>query len=307
MVINIATSTDNNYVDYCGVLFLSILENKSNENICFHLLESDVYPDKLEALKKLVESFEQKIHFYPINKETFEKCPIRFSDHVSKAAYYRLILPELIQDVDKILYLDCDIVVTGSLFPLWNINMENKAIAGILDGKTGDIHIYNRLRYPVAEGYINSGVLVINAKLWREKKYSTMCLQTIADNPDQFKFHDQDCINYMFHDSKILCPIRYNLQDTFLRDECNLMIEYSYFKEIEEARKSPIVIHYSGQVKPWICYCQHPQRALFMEYYKKYTGKDLPIIDTQKRNYIYYLKKIIKFFGLKNLIKKLIQ
>ena len=113
---DIVICTDNNYVMPSGVLFCSICENNRQENITFHVIADQSFSDEnRRALLSIVMKYDKKICFYQIDPNIFTSFPVGRKDqpiHITLAAYYRLYLTELLpKDLNKVLYLDGDIIV----------------------------------------------------------------------------------------------------------------------------------------------------------------------------------------------------
>lgn len=259
---NIACCIDNNYVIQCGVLITSIIENNKNEYINFHIITAGFSVQNEELLNQMGNS-SISITIHTIDSSILKSCPIREADYVSLSTYFRILIPKILPNLDKIIYLDCDIIVTGSLKELWDIDISEYAVGAVLDMLTEDIRNYNRLNYSRVHNYFNAGVLLINIQYWIVNNITNTTLDFIIKNPDAVKKHDQDALNKILHNKKLLLPLKFNLQDGFLYEE--KILERSYWDELEEAIKYPIIIHYTGSAKPWFKDCVHPYKE---EYHK---------------------------------------
>ena len=166
---DIALCHDKHYAPYAATVIASIMENNKGEDIVFHLICDDIPADTQRILTEWVISHHCEIRFYTINADDFVGFPFEKNARLNFGAYYRLFLGEVLKDIDKVLYLDCDLIVNGSLRELWETEIDDYALAGVRDRVNDYIHVFNRLRYPMVDGYINSGVLLINLKKWREE------------------------------------------------------------------------------------------------------------------------------------------
>jgi lipopolysaccharide biosynthesis glycosyltransferase len=186
---------------------------------------------------------------------------------IPRAAYYRLFLSALLPEkVDKVLYFDGDIIVRHSLTELWNTDVSGHALAAVPDMREGVIDRYNRLKYSPSWGYFNSGMLLINLKYWREHHALERFLDCIQKHHAQLVYHDQDVLNYVFHEQKIMLPIKFNFQHGHLWKE-PLYDYWKYEQQVLEARKDPVIIHYTGG-KPWTKYIKYhnPYSSSFYKY-----------------------------------------
>jgi lipopolysaccharide biosynthesis glycosyltransferase len=135
---NIVLCADHGFVMPCGVLMYSICINNKDININFYIITDD---SLTEEDKKDIEYISQE--YNPINTVTFlyvvdsmvENVLWYKSSYYPKQIFYRLFMTELLpKTVDKVLYLDCDIIVRGSLRNLWDIDIDNKSIGATIDG-----------------------------------------------------------------------------------------------------------------------------------------------------------------------------
>lgn len=267
---DIVVSIDKWYVMPTGVMAYSVCCNNQDIDIVFHFIvdESVTEKDK-DDLKRTIYGFKRKrVVFYLINSEIVNQYPNHIKDGPTLATYYRLFLTEIIPNtIDKVLYLDGDIIVRKQLLPLWNVDLTNNAIAAVSDISPDDQHACNRLEYDPCLGYINAGVLLINLRYWREHNASNMFSEYIESHYDKIVLHDQDVLNYVFRDNKIMLPYEYNFQQDFLSRK-----KYIWNKEaITRAIKDPVIVHFSGPIKPWYAYIRelHPFSNSFYKYQSK--------------------------------------
>lgn len=260
--IDIAVCTDERFFMPTGVMMISVCENNPETDIVFHIIVDDnVQTGVRKDLQAIVAPYSGKsVVFYntkgAIQNKVFPKGMNR--NDITKAAYYRLYLAELLpQELDRVLYLDGDLIVRHSLLPLWNINLENKALAAVSDASSGLIEFYNRLKYPSELGYFNSGVLLVNLKYWREHQVLRAFESYMERCADSIKYWDQDVLNVMFCEQKVLMPIKYNLQRGFLLKNRNF--DYRKVeKELTETLANPCIVHYTNSYKPWKRYIETP-------------------------------------------------
>ena len=302
---NILCATDNNFIPYCGVMLTSLFENNKEVKFNVFIISSGLNKKNITDFAALADLYQQKIEFIIVKEELLKNCPIRNGDHVSIATYYRIIAPQLLpQNIDKILYLDGDIIINGSIKNLYNTNIDNYALAAIIDEDHLNTEKYSRLNIAFNKSYINAGVLLINLKYWREHKLVDKCLQYTKENQEKIVQHDQDVLNAVLYDKIKLLPLKYNFQTGFLFKNF-YHFDDNIKKEIEVSVEEPTIIHYTTIKKPWIKRCQHPFRNYFHFYRKKSLWKDTTMIDTDnfKNKIIYYIANIVWALKLKKRTK----
>lgn len=299
---NIVCCTDHNYIMPTGVMICSACVNHKDCVIVFHVVcNDDVTEEDKEDLKNIVYQYHHKIEFYTIDIEFPEYFTIGEKGqpkHITIATYYRLFLAELLPNyIDKVIYLDGDIVVKRSLNEMWNINIEDVALAVVPDRDEGQIYLYNNLRYEQSLGYFNAGVLLINLKYWREHHLLNYFIDFATRYPERIKFHDQDVLNFVLRKNKKKLPLKYNVQDGFFKKVPNISWEYE--KDLKEAINDPFIVHFTcgGANKPWYKGCMVPYKEEFFKYRNLTKWKNKPL-----KKITYSNKTRIKLFIKKTLI-----
>lgn len=262
-------ASDNNYAPQMGVSAISVLQNApANIFYDFYFL---VPPDFSCKFKKIIEKDcaeykNNKVNFIDM-KEHFSNSKILLR-HVTQQACYRLLAAQLLPQHEKCLYLDVDAVADSDISAMLDLNpqIENSYVAAIKDmginnyAKRQNLDYAKLLNIPDMEHYVNSGVLVMNLKKIREDKVTEIFC---TDNLKNCPMVDQDVINKVCYDKIALLPPEYNLQTNGI----NFAQEVFSKEELEIARNSPRVVHYTGSRKPWK-YKDVPYREYFWKYAK---------------------------------------
>lgn len=148
--IHIAACLDRGYVMPTGVMMYSACVNNPEVDIVFHVLidESVTKEDQQDLIDTVNKFHGVSVLFYAVNSMNSSSFPL-VKKGLTRATYYRLFLSEILPpSVEKVLYLDGDIIVRHSLLPLWETDMTDYAVGAVMDVSDGDIRIYNRLKYP---------------------------------------------------------------------------------------------------------------------------------------------------------------
>lgn len=271
-IMEIVCSTDNCYVMQTGIMLTSLFENNREADIRVHVLHNGIDSNSIMLIERIASDYGQKITFYHVDESLFSAFPIGRdgqNSHVgtSYATYYRLFLSELLpNDINRVLYLDGDIIVMDSLNELWATDMHDKAIAAVPDSYNNKIEHYNRLHYPQPMGYFNAGVLLINLDYWRTNNVVSAFCQYASANPDSLNCHDQDILNYIFRDSKIVLPLRYNMLNEYWFQTRHSVVSWEFESQMLYGQQHPAIIHFTGLPKPWFSNCRHPMKREFERY-----------------------------------------
>ena len=203
---------DGHYSVWVGTVMQSILEH-TDSRICFHILHDETVSE--ENKRKLQQVAHQKgdsIQFHFIDTSIFDDVKERLH-RFTVGTMFRLMLPEMLPNLNKIIYLDADIFVNIDIKELWNIDISNYFVAGVRD--YGTYH-HTFTPYPVREGmvdrqnYINAGVLILNLdKIRSYVNMKNQSIQYLIDNPESSLF-DQDALNVIYKNSILLLDEKWN-------------------------------------------------------------------------------------------------
>lgn len=274
---------DNNYVSHCATAIASIISHNEKEEITFHLLSDYISEENTQELLNWINLFNSKyieIHIIDINK--FNIFPVGEA-YINISTYFRLLIPNILKDISKVIYLDCDVIINSPLTDLWKVDINNYALAGVLDRINNYIRVYNRLGYSPSEGYINAGVLLINLEYWRKINVFSQAINIAKRIPLHLKNHDQDILNIIFHDSKLILDFKYNLLEYYLYTEDWLYLDRKYYPQIIEACKNPVIVHFCMPQKPWHIECINTYKELYYKYRKMTPWPELKLTHKKEK------------------------
>lgn len=239
--IDIIFSSDNNYAQHLGVALCSIFENKSNRYLInIYVIDGGISTENKSKLKILENKYSFIINYLYLKTEDYQDLYI--SDHISQATYYRILIPELLdKKINKILYLDCDLIVLGDIIDLFEINIYDYSVAAV-EEQLKDIKI--KLGMSDSTPYFNAGVMLINLIKWRELNISKITLNLVRNKPEILTFWDQDALNVTLADKCIVLDRRFNLLNSGYKNISNI--------------NNPVIIHFSSSVKPWLFNGRNP-------------------------------------------------
>ena len=284
--ISIVCATDDNYVPYCGIMLTSVFDNNKDSEIeVYILIDKPLSVSNCRRIERLSRHYHQKIHLVMVDNSFVAQFPTRGMSYWSVAMYYRLFAVELLPNsIDTILYLDCDIIVNSSIESLFEIDMEDAAIASVCDIYNFSTECSERLGYPPEGGYFNSGVMLMNMSYWREHRIGEECLDYLKNNYNCLLANDQDVLNAILWDRKLELPLTYNYQLQFLSSYFFNLQSPSMKQNILDTYENPTIIHYAYSIKPWsVMYYRLPFSDVW-EHYKRISqwSHTLPTLPRRK-------------------------
>lgn len=286
-MINIALCTDIYYMMACGPCVISIFEHHKNTPCHIYVVYKELLENDKNALKEIARRYGQELTLVPIDSAVFMN--LKVNDRFRESIYYRLLLPNLLPDLDKIIYLDCDIVLNGSLEEFWNVDIDGYACGVVEDQESDDIILHNRIG--VYDTYFNSGVILFNMDYWRKNNVLEDVVNYIYDNPEKCIYPDQDAMNAILHGKVKFCPYGYNFQDLWHTTEYRwIRLHNSKFKEVDRWKDRPVVVHFAGDNKPWFADTCHPFKQYYLDCLAKTPWK-LPKVRSKRNDRHKYIRR----------------
>lgn len=270
--INIALAADNNYAQHVSVVIASVMSNTDTKDVCFYLLSDGIEENKLIRIKNTATRFGAEVCVLDLSKyDMFDN--LFTSGHISKAAYFRLDIANLVpQCVKRIIYTDVDLIVRGDIKELWNFEMNGKPLAavsdlGIMSSERLMKQKHNVLGINTYDDYFNSGVLIIDVEAWRTNSYAKEVID-LASNGN-LPHHDQDALNKVFYKKWQPLPLKWNVIPPVYNLFFKILLSGRFRKIALEARQNMSIMHFAGRYKPW----EFARQSSFNNEYYDYMAK----------------------------------
>lgn len=245
---------DEKYVLQAFVVMHSILLH-SEETFLFVLITADNIAEQVEEMREQLArhyaTFEIEVIQLPA--DAFADAGI-YTPYLSRAAYFRLMIPKTLQEYKKCIYLDCDTIVNGNLKELYNISIDDCYIAGvkdchIIENNVKEYQHQKILGIPSMLNYINSGVMLMNLeKLRTDNMIEKFVAQAKKENWNE----DQDVLNVCCYGAIKVLPLKYNLFHFYLGGRIKELFGLAYNEEdFAFDWKRPYILHTGGEYKAW--------------------------------------------------------
>lgn len=244
LTMNILVTLNSGYIGPLSVMLKSIMINEPDTDIDLYVAHSSLTKEDFAIIDKVIDRERTTVHSISVDPSLLEHAPVL--KRISKETYYRLLVLDIIPgDVDRILYMDPDIVVNKSMKDLYNVSLGDAIVAGA--GHTmGFLENLNktRLDMPKDSRYVNAGVLMFNLVEMRKFCTTQDIFDYIEKNIKKLYLSDQDVINGMFGARTVYFDTRvFNLDEKLFKRERKTDLEW--------VRKNTSIIHYNGSQKPW--------------------------------------------------------
>lgn len=260
---NIVFACDMNYAQHLAVAMCSLFENNRSEVIDVYLFNSDFQGKPWEALQSLARRYGRRLIDVKIRDKDFENLVTRF--HYTKEMYYRFCIAEKL-DHSKALYLDADIVVNGSVKDLYETEIDDYYLAGVVNP---GFDRHDELGMSAEAKYFNSGVMLLNLPAWRRDSIKEKVIHVVETKRLAVHYPDQCGMNAVVNGRWRELHPRYNLQGCFFEAGASNYAECFKENELEAAMRDPVIIHFSGSGKPWRVRSKHPYRKLYWKFLRK--------------------------------------
>lgn len=259
----IAVAANDYFIPYCATFLKSMAEHSnSDKNYDILLLSQDVSDINVKNVKKML-SARKNISLRVLDPSVLiDQYTFHIEGHFSKETYYRLVLPELLPNYDKVLYLDSDMIAMDDVAKIYDENIDGYLLAACHDADTAGL--YNGYRKDKKEytdkilklkepyQYFQAGVLLLNLEEFR-KRYTTKQILDFAVS-EKWQLLDQDILNKLCEGAVKYIDMSWNVMVDFAGIRINQIIALAprWLNEMyQEARKNPKIIHYAGPQKPW--------------------------------------------------------
>ena len=282
---DIVCCADNRYAPYCGVMLASLLENNREEEVTVYLIGNGLTDESCARLRRVVEQdHTARLVFVEMDHSLVQHFPNSKESYISLVAYYRLFLTSVLpESLGKVLYLDCDLIVNGSLRKLWQTDLTGRPLAAVPDAHKGmDEHCralgLDCRKYP----YFNSGVVLFNLDYLRGVDFTRRALEYVQAHRAEITFHDQDVLNGLFAGQVVYLPYRYNLHDRLYRR--HRYVSPSVMPTGLDELAHPVIVQFSSARTPWTPRCLHPCRSLYFRYLALTPWRDMrPVLSWRDR------------------------
>jgi lipopolysaccharide biosynthesis glycosyltransferase len=255
-VIRIVVTVDENYVQHLGVMLYSLALHVSVPVEVYILSPglSQEHQDKLEACVGHCDS----VTLVHIKVDLNKFASLHICRHLSSVCYVRFALGDILPDsVDKVLYLDPDLLVLSDIYALWQVDLEGKSVGAV----AAPFVRYEKIGLAAGTPYFNSGVLILDLRMWRESGVGERLLRKGEALGDRI-FGDQDVLNIVFQGQWKKLPLKWNKTEAFYVGSEQMPYPD---EEVCNAGAGGIV-HFTGSCKPWHFSCRHPKRKLYWKY-----------------------------------------
>ncbi|MBO5778421.1 MAG: glycosyltransferase family 8 protein [Clostridia bacterium] len=278
-------STDDAYIPYLDVAIASLIDNASKDyRYRIIVLNTGVSSESISLIKKN-EQDGFTIDFIDISRN-LETIQSHFKNvyHFSVVTYYRLFIASLFPEYDKIIYLDCDLVVLGDISKLYQIDLGDNILGAGPEQyvqHTAEFRQYAQIALGVdPDQYINAGVLVINLAEYRKKRIEEKFIEMITQHDFDLLDPDQAYLNYLCQNKILILPNGWNKEPTLLpcEGEKNI-VHYALYKkpwQYDDVIDGEFFWHYAGKSRFYRRILQN--RAAFTEDEKakhEYAAKEI--------------------------------
>lgn len=262
--IEIACAVERDYVPHSAAMLLSALDNRAGAEVLIHFMHPPELPaGQREALAAMVEREGGRVSFVEVADEAVAGFPI--VGFTRKATWYRVFLPELVPEADRVLYFDADLVVLDDLSRLWDTELGDHLLAAVTN-----LHQWDHAGRPEAIGlpegveYFNAGVMVLDLARMRAEGTSAELREFIRANAKRLEWRDQDALNLVLGERRLALHPRWNVMSSVLL--------YPWAEDVfgaeavREARAKPAIRHFEGPSinKPWHYLFAHESREAYL-------------------------------------------
>lgn len=287
----IVFAANSGYIPYLSVAIASIIRHATaNRDYRIHIFYQDVSSSDMSTLFSLASS---NVEIKPICVKPFMKnieARVHTSGHISTEAYFRFLIPRILSNYSKVLYLDCDIVVNKDISELYDYNIDSWLMGAIREpaiAPSSEKKIRQYLPDYITK-YYNSGVLLINNSKFIERDMFGEFMKHVASGIPYF-CHDQDILNIICHGEIRELDFTWNWVWQFYSKQMYKYADCETYAALAKSFSCPALVHFNSDKKPWRENDGH--FAVMFWRYARYS----PFFEKLRKECPYALEKILAY------------
>lgn len=231
----IITGSDDNYVP--GVLVLIASAAFHNPGARFAVLDMGISPENRARIDALSDRLGVEIARHEVAGGCFDALTVTRA-HLSRSTYLRLLIPDLFPAQDRVIYMDCDMVVMGDLSPLDSVPLGQNLVAAVACPSPDEVEV--AACGHKAGTYVNAGLLVMNLPLWRQERMAERCIAVLSDPARPLLSEDQSAVNMLASGRILHMDLAFNTYSDPASYDAGVAFP-----------QPPVVLHYVVNNKPW--------------------------------------------------------
>ena len=264
-------AADDNYAMQLAVMLYSTIENLGpHRRLKIYVIDGGIQAKNKQRILDSLNLKSDAITWLSPSMDILTN--MKLSGHISIAAYFRLLIPELLpQHYQKAIYLDTDLIVKCDIRQLWDQDMRDYCLLAVQDfgipyvSSADGLLNHVELGIPYKSKYYNSGVLLINLEKWRDQSISVRVIEYLRENLEFVRWHDQDGLNAVLSDQWGELDPRWNQTPAIYNYQS--WQDSPFSKEVfQSIIYNPFIVHFATASKPWNSRQAHPFNDLFFYY-----------------------------------------
>ena len=296
--LNVLYVFDDNYAPYAGISITSLLANVDEQTeVRVFVAGMSVSSENRNKLEQLICDYGQRLDWLDTTEaEGYIRDGHAGQWNGSCATWLKIfVIWQLPDEVETILYIDSDTLVTGDVTAILDFDLEDHPVACALDSV--GFRYGTRLR---VDHYYNAGVIYFNIGYWKTEGFKEQFLNNYFKNVENYPANEQCLLNDFFREEILRLPIRYNMQGFLLMysEEAYRTAygRYDFYSrdEVRAAKEAPVIVHFFRILGdyPWNTGNMHPARELYREWRQKSYWKDQPDVMAGK-GVVFRIEKIL--------------
>ena len=284
----IVYNSDERFASIFATSVVSLFEsNKKEKDITVYLIENGISSESKTKFQLIAKEYEREIITLPMpDIEKAAGVDVVIPKYNRMATCGRLFIASLLPDnIDKVIYVDCDTIFVRPIKELWETDISQYAVVMVDCGQ--HVSLKEQIGISPDGEYFNSGLLLINLRYWREQNVEKAFMRFINNNGGFIPFPDEGVLNAVFDGKIFMLPLIYNVFSqiySFTYDELFYIRKLKHFynrEEYEYARENPVMVHFTSNfymsIRPWVKGCVHPYVQEFIQCRNKTPWNNEPL------------------------------
>jgi lipopolysaccharide biosynthesis glycosyltransferase len=277
--IQIVVGCDDGYACHLAVMLLSLFAHSRSLPLQVHVMVSPEFTSRTRLDETLGVNAGRLIYHVLADHAV---VGLKQREDLTAATYYRLLMGDVLPaDMQRVIYLDCDLMLCGDVAELWRFSLGDAIVAAVPDpGFTQS----NVLGLPQDAPYFNAGVLLIDLVRWRREAIGEKALAFAACHPDRLTYNDQCALNWVLDGSWAMLNPIWNLQALTLGEIVDG--EIRYYDPLPLIVADACILHFNAPGRPWLYMDDHPFKPHYLSYKARTSWRGEQPVDRYPHNII---------------------
>jgi len=290
--IQVVVASDDGYARHLSVMLLSLFEHDTAGKVRVHVIVPEHFSERARLNEALGDNA-SRLTYRVVTQDHYPDPG--FPSHMRTPTWFRCVIGSLLpRSIERVIYLDCDMIVRRDLRELWETPLGDHPAAAVRDAQFTKWHI---LGLPRQAGCYNTGLMLVDMARWREAAVGEAAFDFGLNHPERLTSFDQCALNIVLQGRWLELDARWNAQFGHFSDEWKG--GRGYLRPLSAVAAEAWIVHFNGPGKPWQYMDSHPFKPEYLAYkartpWREETPRDRNILNMMLKPFRPYASRRVR-------------